>query len=244
MHNESTQSLETTQGFPGTGEPGLGAGPSRSGTPNVTASRGSQKLDSRDKPDLRLSKTISWPLRHSAASEGLVIRVDGADGYVKVDDPMLAVQERSDTTPWPNPRAAERDSYGQGMELLGTGKGAWLIKENQGHPLKYIPQTIQVEFESIQSESDIPSGLVVHGTTGDGWATIQEGPEKTRRDHLAQGVGDGTASDTSPLTLAVISAMHVRNPLDAGVKYHLSDNRIVLTKGGRSRHWERSSLIE
>lgn len=33
--------------------------------------------------DVRISKTISWLLRHGAQSQGLIIRTDG---YVKVDD--------------------------------------------------------------------------------------------------------------------------------------------------------------
>ena len=37
----------------------------------------------RDSPDVRISKTLSWLLRHGAQGEGLKIR---KDGYVKVDD--------------------------------------------------------------------------------------------------------------------------------------------------------------
>lgn len=37
----------------------------------------------RDSPQVRLSKTVSWLLRHGAASEGLSMR---PDGYVKVTD--------------------------------------------------------------------------------------------------------------------------------------------------------------
>ncbi|KAF9443245.1 hypothetical protein P691DRAFT_425927 [Macrolepiota fuliginosa MF-IS2] len=39
--------------------------------------------DSRDKPGVRYSKTLSSLLRHGAAPEGLAVRVDG---YVKVND--------------------------------------------------------------------------------------------------------------------------------------------------------------
>jgi 2'-phosphotransferase len=36
-----------------------------------------------DSPDVRISKTLSWLLRHGAQGEGLKMRTDG---YVKVDD--------------------------------------------------------------------------------------------------------------------------------------------------------------
>ena len=37
----------------------------------------------KDSPDVRLSKTLSWILRHGAKSEGLYMR---PDGYVRVND--------------------------------------------------------------------------------------------------------------------------------------------------------------
>ena len=36
-----------------------------------------------DSPEVRISKTLSWLLRHAAQSQGLKMR---KDGYVKVDD--------------------------------------------------------------------------------------------------------------------------------------------------------------
>lgn len=49
----------------------------------------STKLRGRDQdsPDVRLSKTITWLLRHVAESEGLEMR---ADGYVKVSEIVRA----------------------------------------------------------------------------------------------------------------------------------------------------------
>lgn len=46
---------------------------------------GSTKLRGleKDSPEVRTSKTLSWLLRHGAASEGLGIR---ADGYVEVEE--------------------------------------------------------------------------------------------------------------------------------------------------------------
>lgn len=46
---------------------------------NHTRPRGMDK----DSPGVRLSKTLSWILRHGALSEGILIR---PDGFVKVED--------------------------------------------------------------------------------------------------------------------------------------------------------------
>lgn len=50
---------------------------------------GGSKLRGRkdDSPDVQLSKTLSWILRHGAQSEGLTMR---PDGYAKVDDLVRA----------------------------------------------------------------------------------------------------------------------------------------------------------
>jgi 2'-phosphotransferase len=49
----------------------------------------STKLRGRDQDslDVRISKTITWLLRHAGVSEGLEMR---ADGYVKVSEMVLA----------------------------------------------------------------------------------------------------------------------------------------------------------
>lgn len=55
-----------------------------SGTPSQRE-RGPGKLrgQPRDSPEVRMSKTLSWLLRHGAKSEGLKMR---PDGYVRVSD--------------------------------------------------------------------------------------------------------------------------------------------------------------
>jgi len=49
------------------------------GGENHTRPRGMDK----DSPGVRLSKTLSWILRHGALSEGMLMR---PDGFVKVED--------------------------------------------------------------------------------------------------------------------------------------------------------------
>jgi 2'-phosphotransferase len=44
---------------------------------------GKQRGQERDNPEVRLSKTLTWILRHGAKGEGLKMR---PDGYVKVTD--------------------------------------------------------------------------------------------------------------------------------------------------------------
>lgn len=56
---------------------------------------GSAKLRGlpKDSPEVRMSKTLSWVLRHGSQAEGLAMR---PDGYVRVDDLVRSVSSLSD----------------------------------------------------------------------------------------------------------------------------------------------------
>lgn len=60
------------------------------GRANRGGGGGSSKLRGmdRDSPEVRLSKTLSWILRHGATSENLPIR---EDGFIRVDDIVCCI---------------------------------------------------------------------------------------------------------------------------------------------------------
>jgi 2'-phosphotransferase len=63
---------------------GKGKEKEKSGSSNQPKRTGNQlRLQVRDSPEVRISKTLSWLLRHGAQDAGLKMRTDG---YVKVDD--------------------------------------------------------------------------------------------------------------------------------------------------------------
>ncbi|KAF9453489.1 hypothetical protein P691DRAFT_792554 [Macrolepiota fuliginosa MF-IS2] len=191
--------------------------------PQTNAPRGSQKLrgSGKDKP-------------HGAASEGLAMR---AGGYVKVDDlfqngrlqPLGLTTEQLKGTV----SADSKQRYtlvceqvdGTALAYIavegkGEGEGVQLIKANQGHSLK-----------------DIPSGLAVHGTTDGAWVVIQkEGLSRMKRNHIhfAQDVGGDNVISGMRKSSQILIFIHVRKALDAGIKFYLSDNGIVLTEGDKA----------
>ncbi|KAG6916190.1 hypothetical protein DXG01_008072 [Tephrocybe rancida] len=180
----------------------------------------------RDSPAVRLSKTLSWLLRHGAKSEGLPMR---PDGYVKVTD-LLA-----------NPKVK-----GQGLDVAGLeeivnadakkrydlveDEGERWIRANQGHSIK----TVKLDLKPILSVTDIPTGIAVHGTTKQAWASIsKQGLSKMTRNHihLAQGVpGDGVISGMRNSSQILIF-VDVQKALDAGIEFFFSDNGVVLSEG-------------
>lgn len=62
--------------------------------PPVQKPSGKLRGHPKDAEDVRISKTLSWLLRHGAKSEGLSMR---ADGYVKVVDLVSGQVEKSET---------------------------------------------------------------------------------------------------------------------------------------------------
>ncbi|KAF7770691.1 hypothetical protein Agabi119p4_6665 [Agaricus bisporus var. burnettii] len=198
----------------------------------------------RDLPEVKLSKTLSWILRHGGAYEGLAMREDGfvyvsdilkhsrlrtfgltlerLKGIVQTDPKQRfsLVFERSDAT---------RLNYTV-VEGNEDENGMWLIKANQGHSIS----AVKIELESILQVSDIPSGLAVHGTTRSAWNVIEkEGLSKMNRNHIhmAQGVGKDDVISGMRQSSQILIFINVQKALDAGIKFYLSDNGVVLTDG-------------
>jgi len=207
-----------------------------SNTPKQKASRGGGKPLRglpKDSPEIRLSKTLSWLLRHGAKSEGLFMR---SDGYVRVNDilalPRLSSHTQLDLATLQ--RLVDNDSKNRYMLRQGPDEAAptagdiWWIRANQGHSLK----AVELDLKPILSAADIPMG--VHGTNRKAWGSISaQGLSRMGRNHihLAQGVpGDGVISGMRN-SAQVLIYIDLPKALDAGITFFLSENGVVLTEG-------------
>ncbi|KAI9508175.1 KptA family-domain-containing protein [Russula earlei] len=190
----------------------------------------------KESPQVRLSKTLSWILRHGAKSEGLSMR---PDGYVRVSD-LLASPRFSSPTQLDLAalqRIVESDSKQRYMLIKAPNEAApmadevWWIRANQGHSLKEV----KLDLKPILSAADIP--MAVHGTTKTAWESISvQGLSRRTRNHihLAQGVPeDGVISGMRKLSQVLIY-IDVQKALDAGIPFFISENGVVLTEGDGS----------
>ncbi|KIP02297.1 hypothetical protein PHLGIDRAFT_16631 [Phlebiopsis gigantea 11061_1 CR5-6] len=183
-----------------------------------------------DNPEVRLSKTVSWILRHGAAQEGLELR---PDGYARVHDlrPKLKDMTLEAIQDLVQNDAKTRFSLIQEPDpSSGSCDAVWWIRANQGHSLK----TVKLDLYPIQSLSDIPTGIAVHGTNAAAWDIIKsQGLSKMTRNHihLAQGVpGSGVISGMRN-SASILIYVDVQKALDAGIKFYLSSNGVILTEG-------------
>jgi len=204
----------------------------QAGSSNAKPRQLSEKLRGlpKDSPEVRVSKTLSWILRHGAKSEGLAMR---PDGYVKVTDllanPKLktldleALQEIV--------KADSKQRYDLVAEKAADSEtGIWWMKANQGHSIK----SVKLDLQPISSVSDIPTGVAVHGTTREAWESIStQGLSKMKRNHihLAQGVAGDNVVSGMRTSSQILIFIDVQRALDDGIKFFLSNNGVILTEG-------------
>ncbi|KIJ65199.1 hypothetical protein HYDPIDRAFT_111098 [Hydnomerulius pinastri MD-312] len=189
-----------------------------------------QRGHPRDSPEVRLSKSLSWLLRHGADKSGLHIR---PDGYAKVSE-VLSNPMLRDVTFLDLQEIVKRDQKSRYNLLFepqtseSSGSDVWWIRANQGHSMK----DIKLELEPITSASDIP--MAVHGTTRKAWDLIAtQGLSKMTRNHihLAQGVPGNNVLSGMRKSSQILIFIDVQKALHAGIKLYLSTNGVVLTEG-------------
>ncbi|KAF8625027.1 hypothetical protein AX17_006941 [Amanita inopinata Kibby_2008] len=182
----------------------------------------------KDTPQVRLSKTISWLLRHGAKGEGLVMR---EDGYVRVDDLLVNKRIKSQGLTLEGLKEIVKDDVKQRYGLLfEADEGVWWIRANQGHSMKVV----KVDMKPVLSMEDIPTKTAVHGTSITAWTSIaNQGLSKMKRNHihLAQDVPGDRVISGMRKSSQILIYINVQKAIDAGIDFYLSDNGVVLTEG-------------
>ncbi|KAJ7134651.1 KptA family-domain-containing protein [Mycena epipterygia] len=184
----------------------------------------------KDSPEVRVSKTLSWILRHGAKSEGLAMR---PDGYVRVTD--LLANPKLKTLDLDALQGIVKVDTKQRYDLIfeeatDSEAGTWWMKANQGHSLK----SVKLDLRPILSVSDIPTGAAVHGTNKDAWESIStQGLSKMKRNHihLAQGVAGENVLSGMRGSAQVLIFIDVQRAIDEGIKFFFSNNGVILTEG-------------
>ncbi|KAI9597081.1 RNA 2'-phosphotransferase, Tpt1 [Syncephalis fuscata] len=182
-------------------------------TPSGSRPRG--KRNTRDSPEVRLSKALSYVLRHGAIKEGISIR---PDGFVAISEILSLPKFRSYTiTDIRNVvvnNSKQRFTLCQEEDAIDN-IAIWWIRANQGHSL---------------------ATTIVHGTYYRFWPSIgnSEGLRRMARNHIHLAIGLPGKND-------VISGMRTTSQLyiyiDAakamaeGIQFLRSSNQVILTTG-------------
>ncbi|KAH9940894.1 KptA family-domain-containing protein [Epithele typhae] len=206
--------------------------PRREGTAGGGKGGGGSKLRGlpKDSHEVRISKTLSWVLRHGAKSENLKMR---SDGYARVDD-LLALPKMHELDLASLEHIVQKDAKGryslvEEIDPLSGQSTRW-IRANQGHSIA----AVVIDLEPIPSHASIPTGVAVHGTSKRAWEFIKEqGLSRMKRNHihLAQGVpGSGVISGMRN-TSQIFVFIDVQKAINAGIAFYISDNGVILSAG-------------
>ncbi|KAI5116350.1 hypothetical protein M0805_002255 [Coniferiporia weirii] len=190
-----------------------------------------------DDKDTRVSKKLSWILRHGAKTGGLKMR---SDGYVRVSD-LLALPQFRHIPFQTLERIVQHDAKNRYHLLFepmsvenDTSEEIWWIRANQGHSL----QEVDLQFPEITDAGQV--AMAIHGTTRAAWAKIEKeglSPMKRAHIHLAQHFSHIKGLNMDPGIRSrseVLIYIDLDRALRAGIKFYISSNGVVLTKGDES----------
>lgn len=177
--------------------------------------------------DVRLSKSMSYALRHGASQMGLQM---GTDGFLFVEDLLAHPQFHSYSLEDVERVVATNDK--QRFKLCTHPEdGRLQIRANQGHSV----QVVDLELKPVMAGSPDCPAEAVHGSYLRNWSSIQQqGLSRMKRTHihLARGL---------PGEDAIISGMRkdcdlavfidVPKALADGIKFFWSENDVLLTAG-------------
>ncbi|KAF9153587.1 hypothetical protein BGX20_004870 [Mortierella sp. AD010] len=202
----------------------MSSGRNTSGSSNNSNNR--NRGPRNDSPAVRLSKALSWLLRHNAESQGIAIR---PDGYVKIQD-VLGHPKFKNYTLDDIVQAVETSDKKR-FQILDDGSGnKEYIRAVQGHS---ITKVAELGFEEIVDPSLIP--VAVHGTMHSKWSLISsQGLSKMARNHIHMAVGLPGANE-------VISGMRnscnlyiyidTAKAIQDGIKFYKTSNNVILSDG-------------
>ncbi|XP_042274848.1 tRNA 2'-phosphotransferase 1 [Thunnus albacares] len=191
--------------------------------------RGRGKRGSRggEDRDVRLSKSMSYALRHGANQMGLHM---GTDGFLFVEDLLAHSQFRSYSLEDVERVVAANDK--QRFKLRSHPEdGRLQIRANQGHSV----QVTDLELKPVLAGSPDCPAEALHGSYIRNWSSIQQqGLSRMKRTHIHLAPGlpgeDGVISGMRrDCDLAVF--IDVPKALADGIEFFWSENGVLLTAG-------------
>ncbi|KAI8921953.1 tRNA 2'-phosphotransferase 1-like protein [Powellomyces hirtus] len=182
-----------------------------------------------DSPTVKVSKALSYVLRHGAEKVNIPIR---SDGYVLVSDlakhPPLRNVSLADIQKIVASNEKQRFALRE-EPRVGTAGTVWLIRANQGHSVQ-----VSIEMHQILTATEAP--VVIHGTFLPSWGTIcQQGLKPMTRQHIhfAAGLPGKDAGVISGMRKSCDVYIYIDMPkaLASGIPFFRSANNVILSPG-------------
>ncbi|KAI8145377.1 phosphotransferase KptA/Tpt1 [Fennellomyces sp. T-0311] len=170
----------------------------------------------------KLSKLLSYVLRHGAVKEKLHMR---PDGYVPVSDVLALAKFKKYTRQQIDHVVETNDKQRYKLEEIDN---VWMIRANQGH-------TVKVNQEQLLERIVAALPVVIHGTSLKSWQLIKDqGLSRMRRHHIhcATGLpGDTGVISGMRSSSQVYIYIDMAKAMDDGIVFYRSSNQVILTEG-------------
>ncbi|KAJ1956411.1 Protein transport protein Sec24B [Linderina pennispora] len=178
-----------------------------------------------DSPEVKLSKLLSYLLRHGAAKEGLSL---GDDGSIQLST-LLAHPKLRSTTFDQIKHVVDTNDKKRYALFQDPATNAWYIRATQGHSIK-IKQPPLTKL----TPATLPAN-VIHGTTRAKYALIQQqGLSRMGRTHIHFATGlAGEQQVISGMRVSANTFIYVdaARAMQDGIDFYLSENGVVLSAG-------------
>ncbi|KAG7301924.1 hypothetical protein JYU34_013342 [Plutella xylostella] len=178
-----------------------------------------------NKSDIKLSKALSWILRHGAVKEGLTL---SPEGYTPVASLLQHRLFKGQYKITDIERVVETNDKQRFKLRVNPLTHALEIRSNQGHSLSGVSEGLTPIIEAKYP-------TVVHGTYLNSYQSIKkQGLSRMSRQHIhfAKGTpGDKTVISGLRRDAEVFIYLDLQKALDDGLKFFESENGVILTAG-------------
>jgi len=187
-----------------------------------------------DKYYTKLSKALSWILRHKAVQMGLNIE---SDGYILLDD-ILALKEfkyyTSDDVKYVVESNDKKRFSLKEESSTGDGKEQLYIRANQGHSNKVAKH---IDENELLTKLTKPLPVVIHGTTKEAYKKIKDvGLKKMTRSHIHFAITEDFIEGNKQQSgirsnCELLIYIDMEKAMNDGIEFFMSDNKVVLCGG-------------
>ncbi|KAJ2369792.1 tRNA 2'-phosphotransferase [Coemansia sp. RSA 2607] len=197
-------------------------------TPAATQKKPTHRQRQDDSPEVKLSKFLSYILRHGAAKEGMVLRDDGS-----ILLSTLMKHKKLQSTTFEQIKHVvdtnEKKRYVLFSDLDELGSQSWYIRATQGHSIKVKePPLVLLTADNMPSE-------VIHGTTREKVPLIREkGLSRMSRTHIHFASGlYGNKGVVSGMRASANAFIYIdtEKAMQDGIEFYISENNVILSKG-------------
>jgi len=185
----------------------------------------SKRLHGKDDADMKVSKKLTYLLRHGAAKAQLNMK---GDGYALLSDVLVKAGLQKSVTHERVLEIVANDEKGR-FSTRSDDDGTLWIRANQGHTLDLVDR--ETLLKKVESADEYP--VCIHGTSFEAWNSIKNtGLHRMRRNeiHFAKG-HFGTVTSGFRSSSQVLIYMNLALCLEKGIPFYESDNGVLLSPG-------------